>query len=93
MADAPKSDQTALVDPFNVPTVTVDGVAGVSIMNGAIDATLAHIRSVPAGGLDLQAEWIVSARLRLSLQAAIDLRDKLNAQIGLLTIDTDVKPN
>lgn len=82
-----------LLDPFSVPLAMVDGVAGISIMNGNIDATLAHIRGVPSGGLNLRAEWIISARIRLSLAAAIDLRDKLNAQIAMLTVRPDEKPN
>ncbi|GAA0278580.1 hypothetical protein LNAOJCKE_4582 [Methylorubrum aminovorans] len=90
---AQADEAPTLLDPFSVPLAMVDGVAGISIMNGNIDATLAHIRGVPSGGLNLRAEWIISARIRLTLAAAIDIRDKLNAQIAMLTIRPDEKPN
>ena len=79
-----KSHESVLVpDPNNVQVVFANYFASGGTINGVINFTLCTTRHTPTLDGRLEADPIVSARLRIDLDTAIALKNFLQTQIEM----------
>ncbi len=80
------------VDPFNVPSVLVDWCWYHDFRDGIGRMTLISAQDTPLtdGSGGTTSDPVVVARLRFSVQTAVELRDKLN-EIITAAAPTDAK--
>lgn len=71
-------------DPDNIPVRAVDNLAALGVIGGTINMTLVTNR-ISNDGEKAVNDFIVAARLRLSLEVARFIRDELTKQIDLLS--------
>lgn len=72
MADEP----LPVTDPYQIPVVFVNSIAGSGILNGCCNLTFSTARFTPKDG-KIDPDMVVTARLRLDLFCVQQLHDTL----------------
>ena len=88
----PVAKQRRVSDPDNVSVKVIDGLVSCGILGTSVAMTLTQHRLMigPDGALD--PDTVIAARLRFDLEVAILIRDALNNQIKVLTVQQE-RPN
>lgn len=86
-------DALKITDPSNVPVVFVNQVIGQGSLNGVINLTLGTARFTPNEKSEIDVDMIVSARLRMDVVCATQLRDSLDAVLKKMLPEAEGKLN
>ncbi len=89
----PNKPVYVVTDPDNVPVKVVNAVAQYGVIGSLVSLTLTTARSSFSPDGKVEPDMVVAARLRFDLEVARILRDRIDAQIKLLTAPPKTKAN
>jgi hypothetical protein len=78
-----KRDDIDFVDTNHAPVVFCEAVPAFGATNSIVRMTLAAARILPGVGDQVQADFVVTAHLRLTREAAVELRDRIDHVLNM----------
>lgn len=88
MNDKP-DDLIVITDPHKVPSIFVNSVCGSGFLHHVVNLTFATAQFTPAPDGTIDPDLIVTARLRMDISCAQQLRDTLDRILQQLTTKPD----
>lgn len=81
-----------ITDPNSVQVVFVNQVIGQGHINNVINLTFGTARFTPVDGKTVETDMVVSARLRMDVVCAQQLRDNLDSLLKSLALPPKQEP-
>lgn len=85
MTDEPITSPLPVTDPHKVPAIFVNTLAGSGHLHHVVNLTFATAQFTPTPDGNIDPDLIITARLRMDLSCAQQLRDALSAILDQLS--------